>query len=363
MRTTILAACLGLTIATTGMAQTPPAEPAQPKEKGEEKQDDSPKEEPSWKISGIMFGDYYAVADHHREDVKDENGFWFRRIYLAYDHTFSKKLSARFRFEMNSAGDFQSRSLLTPYVKDAYIRYMLGRQAVMFGIAATPTFEAIESVWGYRSVEKTAADLYRWDSTRDFGVLLSGPLDRNGRLEYRFQVGNGSGTGSENDRGKSVRGALVLKVPSGFIAELLADWQDKVERSDWSTWQVFAGYQKGGTRLGAQFSTQRRRAADGSGHDDLELVSVFGAARVHPRVNVFGRVDRNFDPVPGGEKIDYLPISEDARSLLTLAGLDIELHKQLRLQPNVTIVSYDHSGDGATPSTDVMAKTTLFLSW
>ncbi len=71
-------------------------------------------EAPAFKISGLAFGDYYYVAANHRDELVDQNGFWFRRIYLTYDHTLTKAFSLRVRLEMNSKGDFESSGVNTP---------------------------------------------------------------------------------------------------------------------------------------------------------------------------------------------------------------------------------------------------------
>src|SRR6185503_4120575 len=65
-------------------AQAPPSGPPP------QTSDEAKKAEPSWKISGLMFGDYFWVATDHRDAIEDQNGFWFRRIYLTYDQKFSE---------------------------------------------------------------------------------------------------------------------------------------------------------------------------------------------------------------------------------------------------------------------------------
>ena len=40
---------------------------------------DSPASDPGVRISGLLFGDYYWMADHHDPVLKDRNGFWVRR--------------------------------------------------------------------------------------------------------------------------------------------------------------------------------------------------------------------------------------------------------------------------------------------
>ena len=78
---------------------------------------------PSGKFSGLMFGDYYWYDTWHGDTVSASNsakpdgqqGFWLRRAYLTYDHTFSATMSARLRMEMNSNGALAGGNLV-PFV-------------------------------------------------------------------------------------------------------------------------------------------------------------------------------------------------------------------------------------------------------
>ena len=184
------------------LAQAPPPAPP-PSPKAEE----APA--PAFKISGLVFGDYYDVAENHRDDLEGQNGFWIRRLYFTYDHTLSKALSLRVRLEANSKGDFKSTGVNTPYVKDAWLKWTFGAHALTVGLAPTPNIDFVDAFQGYRSVEKSPLDLYRWDSSRDLGLVLQGGLGKDRRTRYSVQFGDGSGTGSETDASKSVRGQLV----------------------------------------------------------------------------------------------------------------------------------------------------------
>ncbi len=159
---------------------------------------------PSGKVNGLAFGDYYWFFDHHDPQLDGQQGFWLRRAYLGYDHAFSDAVSARLRLEMNSNGKLEGGNLV-PYVKDAYVTWKYhGRHQARLGIQPSLTFDSEEGFWGLRHIEKTPADLYRIDSSRDLGLAFSGPIGE-GALSYAAQLGNDSGNGSETDVYKIVR--------------------------------------------------------------------------------------------------------------------------------------------------------------
>jgi len=353
----LLALLLALPAAARPQAPALPAPPAPPP-----KAEEAPP--PAFKISGLVYGDYYYVAQNHRDALVDQNGFWIRRVYFTYDHTLSKALSLRVRLEANSKGDFKSTGVNTPYFKDLYLKWSFGAHALSFGLAPTANIDFVDAFQGYRSVEKNPFDLYRWDSSRDLGLLLQGGLGKESRTRYSLQFGNGSGTGSETDASKAVRGQLSHRWAGGLVLEAYADWQDRPEGRDVATLEAFAGWQEKAWRVSLQYGHQDRREAGPDGSDlALDFLSAFAAVQVSPRVTVLGRVDRNFDPIPFGETTDYMPFSDQAKSVFGLLGVDVTLTKNVHVIPNVEMTAYDQAADGTTPGTDVVPRVTLFFSW
>ena len=319
---------------------------------------------PAFKISGLVYGDYYYVAANHRDELVDRNGFWLRRVYFTYDHTLTPAFSLRVRLEVNSEGDFVSTGVNTPYLKDAWLKWTRGSHALAFGMASTPQIEFVEAFQGYRSIEKTPIDLYRWDSSRDLGILLQGRFGSAERTSYAVQVGNGSGTGSEVDRSKSVRAQLAHRFASGLALEGYADWQDEPDGQDVSTFETFAGWQEPKWRASLQYGWQKRREAGALAADlNLEFLSAFGTVALTPKLAIVGRVDRSFDPIPDGETIDYMPFADTARSLFGFAAVDVTLAPTVHLIPNVEWTTYGRGPDGTTPAFDLVPRVTLFFSW
>ncbi len=314
------------------------------------------------KISGYMFGDYYYVASNHEKDIEDQNGFWFRRIYLTYDQGLEENFSTRLRLEMNSAGDFTSRDKLEPVVKDAYLKWKYSGHSLIFGIQSVPTWGLIEKMWGYRSVEKTPLDLQKFASSRDFGLAVKGSLDSQKRVNYHFMFGNGSGNGSENNDGKKVMFSLSTKLAGNFIVEGYADFEERPGTANRTTVQGFAGYQSKNLRVGAQYAHQSRQVAPGVDDLKLQIGSVFATAKISEKVWGFARVDHLMDPNPDGANISYLPFDASAKANLFLAGLDFRPIQNVRIMPNIEAVFYDKAG-GARPDTDLIPRVTFYYIW
>ena len=226
---------------------------------------------PSGKFSGLMFGDYYWYYERHQDQIsstdptiiKGQHGLWFRRIYFSYDFSFSESLTTRFRLEVNSNGDFAEGDLV-PYVKDAYLRWTYkGDQRLTLGIHPTLTFDWLDGFWGLRHIEKTPADLYRLDSSRDFGFTFDGPMAIDG-LNYAVQFGNESGNGSETQEGKILRFETRYDRNSRIALEGFYSFGRRPGAGNRHTAQGIGGFRTDVARVGAQYLWQQR----GSGQDD-----------------------------------------------------------------------------------------------
>ena len=327
-----------------------------------------PDPSPPYRFSGLMFGDYYWFPADHLEAWDGQHGLWFRRMYFTYDHTFSPTVETRIRLEMNSNGDLAGGAL-TPYVKDAYLRWRFhGRQQLTLGIQPSLSFEQVEAVWGLRHIEKTPLDLYRWDSSRDTGVTVSGPINVSATWKYGAQFGNESGNDAETDTFKAYRMVARYETTPGLMVEGMLAQFERAQNADRTTAQIFAGYRADRARAGLLYSFQKRRAAgDGSTTEvNLDIISGFGIVDLKPqKISAFVRIDRHADPCPDCADIDYLPIDPSAAFTLTIAGIESYIHRSVRFSPNVEWVAYGTpaAANATPPTNDLVVRLTFYWVW
>lgn len=313
------------------------------------------------KFSGYMFGDLYYVASNHDASIEDRNGFWFRRIYFTYDHTLSEEFSTRFRLEMNSDGNFIGTNNLQPYVKDAYLMWTRSGHSVILGMSPTPTFEYLEGFWGYRAVEKTPADLYRFASSRDLGVAVKGSLGNKKNVKYHFMFGNGASTsGSDGNEGKKVMLALAYEFSKNFFVEAYGDWEERPGPNNRYSAQGVVGYKNDKVRVGAQLLHQTREGA--LADLNLQIASGFVVVHAKEKLSGFLRYDRLFDPIPDGPSIAFVPFSNAAKANFILAGLDYAPIPQVHFMPNIEYTFYSET-DGLSPDADFIPRLTFYYIW
>lgn len=313
-------------------------------------------------FKGYVASDYYYVLNHHDEDIEGRHGLWFRRIYLTYNGSINDKISMRLRFEMNSPGDFTSSRTLDPFVKDAYLKFKLGGQSVSFGIIGPPTFGEIEDIWGYRPLEKTPMDLYKLRSSRDFGVSLSGNLDKNEMISYTLMFGQGSSNKAETNNGKIIYGRLGFKPIDGMYVEAYGDYESAGSGKTYYVYQGFASYSGDWGRVGFQYSNKHYDHEDTS--KNWGLISGFAVVKASKGLDVILRYDKMLDqPVP--KTVSYIPFSTDAAHSFILAGLSVEAAKNLWVIPNVKYTMYDDPDDETIekPGNDVYANLTVWFKF
>lgn len=309
------------------------------------------------KISGYIFGDYYYVVANHEPDYEGQNGFWFRRIYFTYDHAISDEFSARLRLEMASPDFTKESGKLIPFVKDAYLKWKIRKTALILGISPTPTWNLVEHFWGYRSVEKTPLDLYKFGSSRDFGISIKGRAFTNKLLGYHLMFANGEGKKSENNKFKKFMSAIDFEF-SSFIFQIYADWEEGEGNRNIYTFQGFLGLKFNKFKIGGLYA-QQRREKEPDEKNNYEIASGFFIFDVHEKITFLTRYDKMFDPSPKG--ISYIPFAQTKSNLL-IAGLDIRPHKDVHFIPNVEYVFYDET-DGEKPDSDLYLRLTFYYKF
>jgi hypothetical protein len=313
-------------------------------------------------ISAYAFGDYYFVLKQHNETLKDQNGFWLRRVYITYESDISDKLKARARLELSSPGSFStSAATLVPVLKDAYISYQFAPlHKLTLGIQDSLSFSNIEKFYGYRHLEKTPFDLYKVRSSRDFALCLSGTFDTAKKFNYAVQYGNYSGNKSETDKYKQVGARLFVNVTPQLMLEVNGDYSTISASKKSTLFQLFAGYKGDWGRVGAGYG---RESVQEDGKDDANygVFSAFAVATLSKKLEAVARYDMSADPQLHGQG-DYLIIEKGTKTNLFILGLAWNIHPKFQIMPNVKMVSYKEVG-GIKPGSDTYFNVTFYYQF
>jgi hypothetical protein len=317
-------------------------------------------------VSGYMMMDYYSFLSHHSGEIdegglKGRHGFWLRRAYFTYDNKLGDKVKMRLRLEMNSPGKLTTDSSLTPYVKDAYLSLKLGKADLIAGIQGPPSFEVEEGVWGWRALEKTPLDLYKWTSSRDFGVAVKGGKT----LAYHFMFGQGSGNKAETNKGKKVFGSLAFQ-QSGIVLEAMGQFESKNGAED-IIYKGFGAYTGKWGRVGLMYAHRDLTPAGAPEGLCYNVFSGFAVIKAGEKVELIGRYDMNtgdgYQLDFGGSGIDYMPFADDHEFSFILGAVSYQVLKNVYVIPNVRYATYKDPLEGERAGDDLYGYLTLYFKF
>ena len=331
---------------------------------------------PGGKLWGYAFGDF-AYKSHsdalnrggsnqYTGVEQGRNEFQFRRIYLGYNYDISKKFSAEMLLAAEdnisnstgaTSGDLLTDNKLTYYIKLANLRWknIWKGTDLVIGQAATPAFPLLtEVVWGYRSIERTVADIRRTPSY-DMGVTLQGKFDAKGSFGYNLMVGNGTSAKPENDRFKWFYGDVFAKF---FDQKLIFDLYADYERLNWSpTWHHTRNMVKGFVAYTTPAITIGVEAFINHGNGDVvgtsatskdtlsanaRAISTYIRGKiVKDKLGFFARMD-NYNPDKDFDNNTYSAYKgitstyePNNKEMFITAGLDFTPVKNVHFMPNI----------------------------
>jgi hypothetical protein len=336
---------------------------------------------PHGALSVSIFGDYSYKS--HADTVnggrgtaqysklqKGQNLFQFRRIYIGYTYEINTRYSVDLLLAAEDdivSGDLLVNNKFAPYIKRANIRWknLWKGTDIVFGYVSTPAFSFLpEPIWGYRSIEKTIADVRRTPSF-DLGVTLQGHFSSNDNYGYNIMVGNGQGARPENDLYKWFYADVYAKF---FDKKLVIDLYSDYNRMNWnSAWhhsrnmvKVFIAYTVPKITIGAESFINNLKgdniATKFNGAKDTlttkaKAISLFVHGKIYKdKLGFFARYD-NYDPSENINNNIYINNSPqtsqydpNTKEDYITAGLDYTPDKSVHIMPNFWYNGYKNAG-------------------
>ena len=324
---------------------------------------------PSGKLWGYAFGDFLykgytnkfgMTNTQYAGTPKDYNSLEFRRIYLGYDYDISEHFSSQLilAYEGTSLASDGNRSI---YIKIANLRWknIIHNGDLVIGAMAPPTFANSESVWSYRSLEKTIMDMRKIGASNDVGISLQGKLNDKGDYGYNFMISNGSGAKPETDRFKKFYANVYAKfMDQKIILDLGADneWaQSHPNQKSKTTYKVFLGYQTKTFAVGIEAFQQVQENNSLIYNDQVPAtiqdtvnalasgISVFARGSITKKLGYVLRYDYyNPDSKFSANNIYAASYTGMYTESFVLAGLDFAPIKNVHLMPNIWYDMYNN---------------------
>ncbi|MBH31196.1 MAG: hypothetical protein CMG71_04295 [Candidatus Marinimicrobia bacterium] len=256
--------------------------------------------------------------------------FQIRRAYLDFRDDISDNLSVRVTTDASTS---IADGRVNTYIKFAQLIWKTTLGQFIIGSQPTNYFGALQKNWGFRYVEKYAANLYGFDATADLGISWK----RNwNRLLIHFGAYNGTGFKKpEDDSYKRVSllmsyGEQDLTANGGMNAggalsvEPYATVHDEI--SAVYRYGGFAGYANSKVRLGGEIQIERDEGLD---HQE-RIVATYVTLTQTEKLAFLGRVDI----------YDASVSHPEMRKTTFLGGVSYAPAPQFQLSPNIRYISF-----------------------
>ena len=289
------------------------------------------------KISGVTYFDFSAT------DTKSD--FNFERQYFGYGGEVSDQVSFKILFDV---GRINNKSLYTwsvkegdslkvtedtrlvTYLKKAQINYKTTFGKFNFGLIGMNTYGIQESNWGYRFIEKSAIDKYKFSATADIGVGFSRSLIDDLNLSLLLV----NGEGFKNPQGdeyykiafNTTYGESNLNKNDGYNAGVV--YTTEASDTDPTTMaSVFGGFAGMGLRLGGEYDMLTKESVESN------IISISANYTVRDNIDIFAR----YDMVDDNDNAD-----KNGKNYL-VTGIVLACDGGISVAPNLRIVNYENT--------------------
>ena len=283
------------------------------------------------KIGGVTYFDY--------ANSEKKSSFNFQRQYFSYTGVASDKIDFKIIFDVGRTNvgaaviekdtTYKSEDTrLIVFLKKAQINYKTSYGKVSMGLIGTNTYGVQEKNWGYRFIEKSSIDLYKYSSTADIGIGFSRLLIEN--LNINLQVVNGEGYKQpQGDKYHKISfnttyGERKINKNDGYNAGIIYS-TEATDSDPTNMISVFGGFAGMGLRFGAEYDMLTK------GDTESSIISVSANYSFMDNKDIFLR----YDMYDGDTSID-----KDGSSYM-IAGILLSCENGLSVAPNMRIKSYE----------------------
>ncbi len=257
-------------------------------------------------------------------DGESASAFELTRMYLGYEYNFSENFSAKANIDIADpkVGDLQ----MTAFVKNAYINYETSKLSVNFGMIATTQFKVQEKAWGYRYIEKSFQDTYKFNSSADLGISLAYEL--TDFLSADIIIANGEGYKRFQSDSVFRTGFGVTLTPiNKLTGRVYYDFSSK--ETTLSSLATFVGYACENISFSAEYNQQMNNGFNEG--RDLSGISFYTTYNASEKFKIFARYDNLTSNTLDGETSDW-NLSRDGE--LFLVGIEYVPAKGVKIAPN-----------------------------
>ena len=275
-----------------------------------------------------------------------KNEMALKRGYLRLEPQFGNNIKGRFNLDFFS--DDEADAGVGIKLKYAYLDFsnLFPVKDLKLTAGLMKTYFGTIYTWDYTTIEKDPSDKYKFVSSTDYGVGLSGYFP-NGFGTYQAAVYNGEGykkTGDDlnNDMnflgnvrvtpipGITIGGSFMMKTAKDSeIPDSLGVLIDNPDREEYSQFALMGNFAFGPIKLLAQYLNQTKSMPNETDSDDVvkTVISFMPTYKLNNKIDLVGRYDI-YDPNTDAD--------DDGKSLM-LFGANYHLMRDSKNKPKLMI--------------------------
>ncbi len=268
------------------------------------------------------FGNFHAGFS----DVKDNRGFELERAYVGYQTKVTEQLELKSVLDIGKSSAVDDYQRIA-YIKNAQLTWKKKNLTIAGGLIGTTQFNKQEKFWGYRYIDKSFQDKYKFGSSADLGLSLTyqftdwfsaDAIIVNGEGYKKTQVKDGLlyGLGASFN---PIKG-LELRV-YGDINETTID-----SLKNTMNLALFVGYKADHFSLGAEYNSNANTKF--APNKNLSGYSCYGKVSVGKLTELYARYDFLTSN-------NHWSVGSEESSVLL--GAQFKLGKYMKLAPNFRV--------------------------
>lgn len=266
-----------------------------------------------------VFGNFHTGFGEN----KDDRGFEIERSYLGYQYSFGNGFTVQAVMDVGKTDAVNDYHRIA-YLKNAFVSWNRGKFTIAGGLIPITQFNLQEKFWGYRYINKSFQDKYKFGNSTDLGIsaaykftkwLSADAIIVNGEGYKKIQVNDGLlyGVGLTINPVKQ----LTMRVYGGI------NEGDNTVKTELYNVATFIGYKMDKFSVAAEYNLMMNSGYV-TGRNQYG-VSAYSTVKLNKITNLYARYDNLMSN-------NAWNIDKDEQSIV--AGLEVKLHKFVKLAPN-----------------------------
>jgi hypothetical protein len=256
--------------------------------------------------------------------------FEIDRAYLGYTHTMSPEFSASILLDIGSPEDESVYAIVKRYAyfKNAYVRYAKNSLDIRFGIVGMNHFSLQEKIWGFRYIEKSFADRYKFGKSADLGIIAKYSI--NNTIDVDAAIVNGEGYSQlQTDNFFEYTAGITLNLPEKFTWRFFTNFGPSDDKAK-IVYAAFLAYKPNEKfSIAAEYNfLQNYKYLENHNQSGY---SFFSSYQLKNKWKIFGRYDILESNILKDTNTPW-NLAKDGTSII--AGIEKQLHQNLKISLN-----------------------------